>query len=221
MLHINLRNLREVVERSLTLCAERQPSVSERPEIERLHGTDAYRAGPLRARNTQTSTESRCVAAVPAGRGAQKSDLTPRVWRPPSDVPGSWRATRDPSAARDRHTSVPGRGATARLRELAVAERPGHRCSEGSTTGRLHGGVRRSCPVHSRWFRKSSFPVGSPSIRIEVARRFKIWSLCRDFLRIGETGFEPAAARPPAGCATRLRHSPWCRASGRRESNPP
>jgi hypothetical protein len=28
-------------------------------------------------------------------------------------------------------------------------------------------------------------------------------------LRIGETGFEPATARPPAGCATRLRHSPW------------
>ena len=34
-----------------------------------------------------------------------------------------------------------------------------------------------------------------------------------DFL-VGETGFEPATARPPAGCATRLRHSPWltCRA---------
>ena len=28
-------------------------------------------------------------------------------------------------------------------------------------------------------------------------------------LVIGETGFEPATARPPAGCATRLRHSPW------------
>src|SRR3954469_19006276 len=27
-------------------------------------------------------------------------------------------------------------------------------------------------------------------------------------LLIGETGFEPATARPPAGCATRLRHSP-------------
>ena len=27
---------------------------------------------------------------------------------------------------------------------------------------------------------------------------------------VGETGFEPATARPPAGCATRLRHSPWC-----------
>ena len=40
------------------------------------------------------------------------------------------------------------------------------------------------------------------------------------FLVIGETGFEPATARPPAGCATRLRHSPW-QASGRRESNPP
>jgi hypothetical protein len=26
---------------------------------------------------------------------------------------------------------------------------------------------------------------------------------------IGETGFEPATARPPAECATRLRHSPW------------
>ncbi len=30
------------------------------------------------------------------------------------------------------------------------------------------------------------------------------------FSCIGETGFEPATARPPAGCATRLRHSPWC-----------
>jgi site-specific DNA recombinase len=41
---------------------------------------------------------------------------------------------------------------------------------------------------------------------------------------VGETGFEPATARPPAGCATRLRHSPWCcyvDQSGRRESNPP
>src|SRR3954447_21662847 len=29
------------------------------------------------------------------------------------------------------------------------------------------------------------------------------------FREVGETGFEPATARPPAGCATRLRHSPW------------
>src|SRR3954466_12956418 len=28
-------------------------------------------------------------------------------------------------------------------------------------------------------------------------------------LKVGETGFEPATARPPAECATRLRHSPW------------
>ena len=28
-------------------------------------------------------------------------------------------------------------------------------------------------------------------------------------LRIGATGFEPATFRPPAGCATRLRHAPW------------
>ena len=32
--------------------------------------------------------------------------------------------------------------------------------------------------------------------------------LYRANLLIGETGFEPATARPPAGCATRLRHSP-------------
>jgi hypothetical protein len=33
--------------------------------------------------------------------------------------------------------------------------------------------------------------------------------LCAGYSFIGETGFEPATARPPAGCATRLRHSPW------------
>jgi site-specific DNA recombinase len=31
---------------------------------------------------------------------------------------------------------------------------------------------------------------------------------------VGETGFEPATARPPAGCATRLRHSPWPNKAG-------
>ena len=39
-----------------------------------------------------------------------------------------------------------------------------------------------------------------------------------DFCRIGETGFEPATARPPAGCATRLRHSPWLRRSYPRQA---
>jgi hypothetical protein len=38
--------------------------------------------------------------------------------------------------------------------------------------------------------------------------------ICRAF-RVGETGFEPATARPPAGCATRLRHSPWQQAGDR------
>ena len=35
--------------------------------------------------------------------------------------------------------------------------------------------------------------------------------ISRGFRQIGETGFEPATARPPAGCATRLRHSPLFR----------
>ena len=41
-------------------------------------------------------------------------------------------------------------------------------------------------------------------------RRYTMQALieiCRE-TAIGETGFEPATARPPAGCATRLRHSP-------------
>jgi hypothetical protein len=48
----------------------------------------------------------------------------------------------------------------------------------------------------------------------------------RGFCGIGETGFEPATARPPAGCATRLRYSPQIGRfyaepeSGRRGSNP-
>src|SRR5215218_170596 len=39
--------------------------------------------------------------------------------------------------------------------------------------------------------------------------------VCTTGFVIGETGFEPATARPPAGCATRLRHSPWSTAQER------
>ena len=37
---------------------------------------------------------------------------------------------------------------------------------------------------------------------------------------VGTTGFEPATARPPAGCATRLRHVPKLRATHTRERHP-
>ena len=46
-----------------------------------------------------------------------------------------------------------------------------------------------------------------PSTEPTGKMRFAGYSL------VGETGFEPATARPPAGCATRLRHSPWSRHS--------
>ncbi len=65
-----------------------------------------------------------------------------------------------------------------------------------------------------------------PSQRPSTATSQKTPPDERGFPPIGETGFEPATARPPAGCATRLRHSPWWRSfyghpqSGRRESNP-
>jgi hypothetical protein len=59
------------------------------------------------------------------------------------------------------------------------------------------------------------FPV-TPLCHHPSTRKIPI---CRLFV-IGETGFEPATARPPAGCATRLRHSPWPSLSLRRSARP-
>jgi hypothetical protein len=58
----------------------------------------------------------------------------------------------------------------------------------------------KQCPVASVPVRFAScyFPAW-PGMSIPVQKT----------AAIGETGFEPATARPPAGCATRLRHSPW------------
>jgi hypothetical protein len=46
-------------------------------------------------------------------------------------------------------------------------------------------------------------------IRLSRPHREPKSPACAGLLGVGETGFEPATARPPAGCATRLRHSPW------------
>jgi hypothetical protein len=54
-------------------------------------------------------------------------------------------------------------------------------------------------------------PSASPSIYAGFPACSR---LCSEYERIGETGFEPATARPPAGCATRLRHSPWQNKAG-------
>src|SRR3978361_626608 len=58
-------------------------------------------------------------------------------------------------------------------------------------------------------------PTASPSVFAAVPA---CSCLCSDNERIGETGFEPATARPPAGCATSLRHSPLP-ASARRHTD--
>jgi hypothetical protein len=50
-------------------------------------------------------------------------------------------------------------------------------------------------------------PRGSNLDPAQPLRRFEEEHDLQD-VRVGETGFEPATARPPAGCATRLRHSP-------------
>src|SRR5207244_11131707 len=69
---------------------------------------------------------------------------------------------------------------------------------------------------------RSPLPAEDCPRIVAVARRAagsRKARLSGPFTSIGETGFEPATARPPAGCATSLRHSPW-QASGRRELNP-
>ena len=51
----------------------------------------------------------------------------------------------------------------------------------------------------------------TPALEPNLASLRRLWNPpASNHNSIGETGFEPATARPPAGCATRLRHSPWC-----------
>ena len=57
--------------------------------------------------------------------------------------------------------------------------------------------------------REKLVPRGYPVADFEGVPETTKAPLLQGFRVIGETGFEPAAARPPAGCATRLRHSPW------------
>jgi hypothetical protein len=67
--------------------------------------------------------------------------------------------------------------------------------------------ARRGC------FSGSDVPINRTQIVHERSVSFPTpaqeTAYLQEIPRIGETGFEPATARPPAGCATRLRHSPW------------
>src|SRR5215207_1520291 len=65
--------------------------------------------------------------------------------------------------------------------------------------------VMRSTDLVWETFEPRLFPVASDSSASDNTKG----TPSRALLLIGETGFEPATARPPAGCATRLRHSPW------------
>ena len=85
-------------------------------------------------------------------------------------------------------------------------------------TASLSGGERARVSRHlGRSARNSSpratsrrlHPVCTPWEPRDLGTERRKPRLCGAFAFIGETGFEPATARPPAGCATRLRHSPW------------
>jgi Carboxypeptidase Taq (M32) metallopeptidase len=67
--------------------------------------------------------------------------------------------------------------------------------------------VDRAVVVTGDWRQTRSQPMSKPAAYSTHDARH---SILQAFPMIGETGFEPATARPPAGCATRLRHSPWC-----------
>ena len=70
-------------------------------------------------------------------------------------------------------------------------------------------------PFHGRYrrAREKLDPRLDPSSRSVSSPRNDKSPALQGFRLVGETGFEPATARPPAGCATRLRHSPICRPS--------
>src|SRR5580704_4704598 len=71
---------------------------------------------------------------------------------------------------------------------------------------RIHTRIRRVVYAFISRFVPQLFPSGQK----DRPRPTQKTAHFQAFRLIGETGFEPATARPPAGCATRLRHSPWC-----------
>ncbi len=97
--------------------------------------------------------------------------------------------------------------------------RPGdsemRRRSSGTDPNRRQKPRHRACGITTVFlWHRAGITFASMSARIGDVRGNA--SLCgamrnhaRLFSDIGETGFEPATARPPAECATRLRHSPW------------
>ena len=84
-------------------------------------------------------------------------------------------------------------------RRWTVCEPPCRTVAMPRTQSSAHPGVATAKTVHRRY-----------TMSLWRARLLQTQTPPeRGFPFIGETGFEPATARPPAGCATRLRHSPW------------
>ena len=61
----------------------------------------------------------------------------------------------------------------------------------------------------SRAFRGRLWTPFGPRGGAELSTRTRGTCLTKPVPLIGATGFEPATFRPPAECATRLRHAPW------------
>jgi hypothetical protein len=129
------------------------------------------------------------VEVVPEGRQGPRA----RVRRKPVAMSSTWAY---PGAPRRKRTEVIGAVATAlRARRRWTSSRTSRESS-----------LRHSCRqafgarVSIEWNMAHGRPPLGDLQELDDLQAFR---------RIGETGFEPATARPPAGCATRLRHSPW------------
>jgi site-specific DNA recombinase len=106
--------------------------------------------------------------------------------------------------------------AAAMARPFRDIVRAGSRDLALGTAGAPRASITTSCPATS-----NGAPRGAVLSKLRTPDRLFPVEGSSFGEMVGETGFEPATARPPAGCATRLRHSPWPYPSGRRESNPP
>ena len=108
-------------------------------------------------------------------------ELTDRAWPSPTRSAGRY-----PEQASIR--AMPGTPATGR----------------GDRSGSARGSSHRASDV----WRTASETGDRPGVQALSAALGRVARLQSGLSSIGATGFEPATARPPAECATRLRHAP-------------
>ena len=70
------------------------------------------------------------------------------------------------------------------------------------------GAQRLGYSIHGRSIARARPTLPAASLFLSLSLTLGFLPICRTFV-IGARGFEPPTARPPAGCATRLRYAPF------------